>query len=330
VRLSWRVRVFDQVLQRGGYRISEARTPQDIERIRARGRASEGSLPAALMAALLAPIVRWVFGRARPDVATEDRTIPGPAGQIPVRLYRPPHGRGDVPLVIHLHGGGWVLGDLDGGAPLCTAVAAGVGAVVASIDYRLAPEHPAPAAVDDCIAATRWLAAHAAEVGAAGPIAVMGDSAGGNLAALVAIAARDDGAPRIAAQALVYPSVDLTMSFPSVSALAGAPLLTRADMLAFRRHYLGHDRGTDDPALSPWFVEDLDGLAPALVQTAEHDPLRDEGRAWAERLVRAGVPTRHTEYVGVPHGFLSFPGLARSSAGQATAEIVQFLRRQLT
>jgi acetyl esterase/lipase len=262
-------------------------------------------------------------------VVTEDRTIPGPAGAQQVRLYRPRRPvHHPTPLVINLHGGGFVLGNLDAGDWLCSFVAGELGAVVASVDYRLAPEDPAPAAVEDGTSATRWLADHGEELGAPGPIAVMGDSAGGNLAALVAIAARDAGGPAIAHQVLIYPAVDLTMSFPSIRELADAPILTYEDMRTFIDHYLGDHTDPADPQVSPWFVEDLTGLPPALVLTAEHDPLRDEGRAYAERLREAGVPTRWTEYAGMPHGFTTLPGVCRS-APQAVAEIVQELRRHL-
>jgi acetyl esterase/lipase len=281
---------------------------------------------------LLGPVIdrlgHVLFGPPHAEVTTEDGTVPGPAGPIGVRVYRPGRTVDPAPLVVNLHGGGFVLGNLDAGDWLCSTVAAGLGGVVVSVDYRLAPEDPAPAALEDCVAATRHLADHRDAVGAGGPVAVMGDSAGGNLATLVAITLRDEGGPDLAHQVLIYPAVDLTMSFPSVQELGDAPILTREDMRAFTDHYLGDRTDPADPRVSPWFVDDLGGLPPALVQTAEHDPLRDEGRAYAARLREAGVTTRWTEYAGMPHGFTTLPGVCRS-APQAVAEIVQELRHHL-
>lgn len=317
MKLDRRVHLLDLVMRRGGYRIRDARSLADVQAIRAKRDAGDGPL-----GAVVGRVGQALFGAVAPGVRIDHLEAPGADGPLRVRRYRTPAAAADAPLVINFHGGGFVLGDLDGNDWYCSTLAAEVGAVVVSVDYRLAPEDPAPAAASDCIAATRWLAEHAAEVGATGPLVVTGDSAGGNLAALVAIAARDTGGPPIALQALIYPATDLTMSFPSTRELADAPILGRADMDAFVRHYLGPDGDPADPALSPYHVEDLTGVAPALVQTAEHDPLRDEGRAYADRLREAGVPTRWTEYAGMPHGFVSLPGVCRS-APQAVAEIAQ-------
>jgi acetyl esterase/lipase len=317
VELDRRVRLLDLVSRRGGYRIRDATSLTDIRAMRDRRKVGDGPF-----AAVLGRVGGVLFGRVPASVAVDHLEVPSPDGPLRVRRYRVPGGAADAPLVVNLHGGGFVLGDLDGNDWYCGMLAAEAGAVVVSVDYRLAPEHPAPAATTDVVAATRWLADHAAEVGATGPVVVTGDSAGGNLAALVAIAARDASAPDIALQVLLYPSTDLTMSLPSTHALADAPILGRADMEAFVRHYLGPDGDPSDPALSPLHVPDLTGVAPALVITAEHDPLRDEGRAYADRLRKAGVPTRWTEYAGMPHGFVSLPGVCRS-APQAVAEVVQ-------
>jgi acetyl esterase/lipase len=317
VELDRRVRLLDLVTRRGGYRISSATSLADIRAIRDKRKLGDG--PAA---AVLERVGGFLFGRVPDGVVTDHLEAPTPDGPIRIRRYRPRGASPHAPLVVNLHGGGWVLGDLDGNDWYCGTLAAEAGAVVTSVDYRLAPEHPAPAATTDCLAATRWLADHASEVGATGPLVVTGDSAGGNLAALVAIAARDAGGPDISLQALIYPSTDLTMSSPSTFELSDAPILGRADMEAFVRHYLGPDGDPADPALSPMHVEDLVGVAPALIITAEHDPLRDEGRAYADRLRAAGVPTRWTEYAGMPHGFVSLPGVCRS-APQAVAEVVQ-------
>jgi acetyl esterase/lipase len=322
VEVDRRVLALDALRRRVGRNVSRM-SLEDIQEAR------EGWLPSW---PLLAPVTdrfgRWLFGAPHHAVATEERTVPGPAGTLGVRLDRPARTAATLPLVVNLHGGGFVLGNLDAGDWLCSTVAAELGAVVASVAYRLAPEDPAPAAVEDCVAATRWLAGHGAELGAPGPLAVMGDSAGGNLAALVAIAARDEGGPAIAHQVLIYPAVDLTLSFPSIQELGDAPILTHEDIRVYVEHYLGGQTAPADPRVSPWFVDDLAGLPPALVQTAEHDPLRDEGRAYAARLRDAGVPTRWTEYAGMPHGFTTLPGLCRS-APQAVAEIVQELRSHL-
>jgi acetyl esterase/lipase len=326
MRIDRRVRALDVLRRRLGLEWSRM-SLADLQQAR-QGWMPELPVVGSLVAPAADRVGRVLFGRPRAEVTTEDRTIPGPAGALTVRVYRPPLPADPAPLVVNLHGGGFCVGNLDGGDWLCSIVAAEVGAVVASVDYRLAPEDPAPAAFEDCSAATGWLAAHADELGAGGPIAVMGDSAGGNLAALVAIAARDAGGPAIAHQVLIYPSVDLTQSFPSIEELRDAPLLTAADIRAVTAHYLSAGVDPADPWVSPWFVEDLSGLPPTLLQTAEHDPLRDEGRAFARRLREAGVATRWTEYAGMPHGYVSVPGVCRS-AGQAVAEIVQELRSHL-
>ena len=249
---------------------------------------------------------------------------------IPVRVYHPRQRRGALPVVVFLHGGGWVLGSPRRYDPLCTAVADGVGAVVVSVDYRMAPEHPAPQAVLDCVDAIRWIGARGlGQVADAGRIAVAGDSAGGNLSAAATLVLRDDGGPALAHQALIYPAVDATCSFPSVREYADAPILTRAQMDAFIDHYVrGSAVPKTDPLISPLWASTHRGLPPALVQTAELDPLHDEGLAYAETLRRAGVPVRSTTYLGVPHGFANFPG-ATTVGMQARAELIGELRRHL-
>lgn len=320
-----RYRALDAAMAAARLRISQARTPEDVARLRAR---RTGALQLPLLGALLERGGERLFGRPHPDVAVEDLTVPGPAGDLTVRFYRPAVVRGDTPLVVHLHGGGWVLGDLDGYDWLCSEVAQGADVVVASVEYRLAPEHPAPAAVEDAVAAVRWLAEHRGELGAGGGLGVMGDSAGGNLAVLSALALRQLEGPTIDAQVLIYPALDLTRSFPSHRELADAPLLSADEISAFLAHYLRSGAEADDPALSPWHATDLTGLPPTLLQTAELDPLRDEGRAFAARLGEAGTTVRWTEYVGAPHGYVSLPGLCPAGP-QAAGEIVQFLRRTL-
>jgi len=245
-------------------------------------------------------------------------------------VYRPAGSREPLPVIVFFHGGGWVLGNTRMYDPLCSFLARAVEAMVVSVDYRMAPEHRAPKAVHDCVDSVRWIGEQANSLGGNGSrLAVSGDSAGGNLAAVVSQVVRDEGGPRIAFQALLYPATDLTMSQPSIVEHAGAPILTRAEMDVFLDHYLGPDGLlADDPLVSPLWAASHADLPPALVQTADLDPLRDEGRLYADRLAAAGVPVRHTNYVGVPHGFASFPG-ATNIGQQHRAELVAELRRHL-
>jgi acetyl esterase len=243
-----------------------------------------------------------VDGEPEPVDDVTTRTIPGPDGDIPVRIYRNA-GSEAQPVLVWYHGGGWVIGDLESADPTARKLANRSGAVVVSVDYRLAPEHPFPAAVDDCWAALEWVAANANEIrGDASRLAVGGDSAGGNLAAVVAVKAVQSGGPALRHQLLVYPAVDLTASYPSIESNGEGYLLTRKSMLWFMAHYLG-DADPKDTVASPIFVDDLSGLAPATVLTAEFDPLRDEGAAYAERLTDAGVDCDHHCYDGMIHGF---------------------------
>jgi acetyl esterase/lipase len=263
-------------------------------------------------------VTNFIFGKVAPGIEASDRTIPGPGGDIKLRVYRRPgSGRsGTRPLVVYFHGGGFVLGELRMGDWLCSQVASNVGAVVVSVDYRLAPRHRFPAAVDDCYAALLWATENAGSLGAGGPVAVMGESAGGNLSAVVSLLARDRGGPAISHQVLIYPATDMTSVPP---ATANTPFLAAPEMHAYRVHYLA-EADPSDPRLSPLLAEDHSKLPPALIQVGEHDPLRDGGVRYAGTLRAAGVPVRLTEYVGMPHGFLNFPGLCRW-APQALAEI---------
>jgi len=264
-------------------------------------------------------VTRWLFGAVPPGVEVADRPVPGPAGDIPVRVYRPSgDGAAARPLILYFHGGGFVLGNLDLGNWICGSVAARVGAVVVSVDYRLAPVHRFPAAVEDCSAALDWAAQHAAELGATGPIGVMGESAGGNLAAVTCLVARDRGGPRVSHQVLIYPATDMT-AVHRTTAGPSTPFLSDAEIAAYHRLYLGPDGDAAHPWASP-LLADLAGLPPALIQVAEHDPLRDGGKSYAAALRAAGVPVRLTEYDGMPHGFVNFPGLS-SAAHQALAEL---------
>jgi acetyl esterase/lipase len=263
-------------------------------------------------------VTNFIFGAVASGTEVTDQVIPGPGGDLPVRIYRPVAQAGPQPrpLLLNIHGGGFVFGDLRLCDWLCSQVAVTVGAVVVSVDYRLAPRHRFPAAVEDSYAALVWAAEHAAGLGAGGPAAVMGESAGGNLSAVLCLLARDRGGPELSHQVLLYPSTDMTAEHP---ATASTPFLSGPEMRAYRQHYLA---GADpaDPRASPLLASDHRGLPPALIQVAEHDPLRDDGIRYAAALRAAGVPVRLTEYVGMPHGYLNFPGLCRI-APQALAEI---------
>ena len=231
----------------------------------------------------------------------ENRTVPGPAGDIPVRVYA---AEGDnLPVVMYFHGGGWVLGDIDSHDGTCKQLLAELGdAVVVSVHYRLAPEDKYPAAADDCYAAAAWVAENGAEIGADGSrMAVCGDSAGGNLSAVVSQMARDQGGPAIAAQVLHVPVTDHNYSYPSYTENAEGMLLTRASMVWFWDHYLPNADAGQEAYASPIKAADLSGLAPALIQTAEFDPLRDEGEAYGAAIEAAGGDVTVHRYDGVVH-----------------------------
>ena len=231
----------------------------------------------------------------------ENRTVPGPAGDIPVRVYA---AEGDnLPVVMYFHGGGWVLGDIDSHDGTCKQLLAELGdAVVVSVHYRLAPEDKYPAAADDCYAAAVWVAENGAEIGADGSrMAVCGDSAGGNLSAVVSQMARDKGGPTIAAQVLHVPVTDHNYSYPSYTENAEGMLLTRASMVWFWDHYLPNPDAGQEAYASPIKAADLSGLAPALIQTAELDPLRDEGEAYGAAIEAAGGDVTVHRYDGVVH-----------------------------
>jgi acetyl esterase len=239
-----------------------------------------------------------------PDVyAVEDRRVAGPNGPLPIRVYRP--GEGDKrPCVVYLHGGGWVMGSIQTHDAYCRALANAAAVVVVSVDYRLAPEHKFPAAVEDAYWATRWVSEHAAELGVEPRrLAVAGDSAGGNLAAAVTLMARDRGGPPLIFQALIYPVTDFSFDTPSYRENATGYHLTRAAMIWSWRHYLSKNSDGSSPYASPLRADDLSGLPGALIVTAEFDPLRDEGEAYARKLADAGVPVTLSRYEGMIHGF---------------------------
>jgi acetyl esterase len=255
--------------------------------------------------------------------AVADQMIPGPAGELPVRVYTP-EGSPPFPIVVFFHGGGWVVGTLDTYDPLCRDLAAATPAVVVSVDYRLAPEHRWPAAVEDAYAATLWASHNAAALGGAQHrLAVAGDSAGGNLAAVVALGARDRGGPAIAFQLLVYPVLDAAADTASWRELADGFYLTADGMRWYWGHYLGGADGRA-PDASPLRAAFVAGLPPALVIGAEHDILRDEGEAYAARLAQAGVDARASRYPGVVHGFFRWravSGAAEAALQEAAAAL---------
>lgn len=239
----------------------------------------------------------------------EDRTVPGPGGSIPLRVYTPA-GTGPFPALVFFHGGGWVLGSIEGSDATCRSLANAAGCVVVSVEYRLAPEHKFPAAADDCYAATRWVAENAAAINVdPSRIAVGGVSAGGNLAAVVSLMARDRGGPSLVHQLLVVPVTDRNFETPSYRENAEGYGLTRDSMTWFWNHYLGDEHDARHPYAAPLQAADLRGLPPATVITAEYDPLRDEGAAYAQRLREAGVPVRSICYDGMIHTFFSMASL---------------------
>ncbi|TFV60415.1 alpha/beta hydrolase [Mycobacterium sp. PS03-16] len=258
-------------------------------------------------------------------------TVPGPAGPMAARLYRPTGADADTALLVFFHGGGFVIGDLDSHDDLCRLIARDGGLNVLSVDYRLAPEHKAPAAVDDAYAAFRWAVEHAVELGADPQrIAVGGDSAGGNLAALVSQRARNDGVTLPALQLLIYPAVDLCSDTRSKTLFADGYFLTRRDMDWFMEQYLGGaDVDPADPAVSPLLADDLSGLPPALILTGGFDPLRDEGRSYADALRAAGVEVDFREEGTLVHAFANFFPLGGGSA-TATAAMISALRAHLS
>ena len=250
-----------------------------------------------------------------------DGSIPVDGGEIPVRLYVP--GGGRYPVFVYYHGGGWTFGDLDAYDHSCRALANAAGCLVASVAYRLSPEHRFPVAPHDCYAALQWAAANAASFGGdPARLAVGGDSAGGNLAAVVAQMARDRAAPALRYQVLVYPVTDHGFETASYRENGEAYLLTTALMRWFWSQYLGGHGDGASPLASPLRCGDLTGLAPALVITAEFDPLRDEGEAYAARLRTAGVAVTQTRYDGMIHGFFTLTGVfdrGRHAVSQAAS-----------
>jgi acetyl esterase len=246
---------------------------------------------------------------AGPDVAkVEDRTIPGAGPDIPVRIYTPA-GTGPFPVLVWFHGGGWVVGDLDSADGTARHLTVGANCVTVSVDYRLAPETKFPGPADDCYAATMWAVQHAANInGDPTRVAVGGDSAGGNLAAAVSLMARDRRQPALGFQLLVYPVTDRNFQTNTYEQWADGYLFSRDSMKYYWDHYLGDPDDASNPYAAPLQAKAVNQLPPALVITAEYDPLCDEGEAYAKRLQAAGVPTTYSCYDGMIHGFFGMFG----------------------
>jgi len=276
------------------------------------------SRPGLKLLRLLSRGVTWVRNRELPAVAgVEDLTLPGPGGDLDARLYLP-EGTGPFPTVVFFHGGGFVFGSVATHEWLCRHLTRESGCGVLSVDYRLAPEHPFPAAVEDASAAVQWAATHADAVSGTGRLAVAGDSAGGALAAVAALMAAERDGPDLDYQALVYPGVGVDPDQPSVREHAGT-VLSEADLEFFRDCYFGSDVHRRNPYADPTNAADVSGVAPATVVTAGFDPLRDGGRAYAEQLIGDGVHTRYVNYEAMVHGFMTLRAVDR--AREAIADV---------
>jgi acetyl esterase len=263
-------------------------------------------------------------GAPEPVISVKERTLPGLDGCVPVRIYTP-FGKRPLPVLMYFHGGGWVIGDIESSDGFCRTLANTVGCIVISVGYRLAPEYPFPAAADDAYHATLWAAMNAADIGG-DPlrIAVCGDSAGGNLAAVVTQMARDRAKPSIRFQLLIYPVMDAACDTPSYSENGDGYFLTKAAMEWFWNHYVQNEADRKHPYASPLRASNFEGLPEALVITAEYDPLRDEGEQYAERLRAAGTPVQLTRYDGMIHGFFTMGGVidqGKAAVKQAAAAL---------
>jgi acetyl esterase len=253
-----------------------------------------------------------ITGEVVPLSRIEDRSVPGSDGQIPLRVYAPERNK-PLPVMLYFHGGGYVKGGIEESDAFCRRLARTTGHVVLSVAYRLAPEHPFPAALDDAYASTVWACHHAAELGgASGPVVVCGESAGGNLAAVTCLLVRSDPRVAIRHQVLLQPVLDFTLSFPSMALPLTECLVPRDDLAWYYKTYY-RDGNPKDRRVSPVFADDLSRLPPALIIAAEYDTLRDEAQAYSERLQGAGVATRYVCYPGMVHGFLQMGGLVREA-----------------
>jgi acetyl esterase len=260
--------------------------------------------------AAMHPMLLAVAAKDVPIGKVADITAPGPAGPIAMRVYTPVAAGAASPGIVFFHGGGFVIGSVDLYDSFCRILANESGARVVSVDYRLAPEHPFPAAIDDAFAALKWVEANAASLGIdANALAVAGDSAGGTLAAVACQLGRENGGPRVAFQLLIYPLLTMCEETESMRAFGEGYFLDKGAMNWFGRHYVPKGMQLDDPRLSPLACGDLAGLPPAYIVTAGYDPLRDEGAAYARRLKDAGIAATHVDYPSMIHGFISMPAV---------------------
>src|SRR5687767_6745848 len=298
-------------------------------------RAAKSPLPPyyEVPAAVARRLYRDTRGPLTPDPPPVESSIllmaPGKAGPVPVRAYRPKGADKDevLPALVYFHGGGWVIGDLDTHDTVCRTLANGARCAVFSVEYRKAPEAPFPAAVDDCFSALGFVSSNSEKLKTnRSKIAVGGDSAGGNLAAVMALMARDAGGPAISFQLLIYPGTDQQMAHPSIDRNGEGYLLTKKSMQYFRGHYLPRKEDWLDWRASPLLAKSLAGLPPAYVITAGYDPLLDEGRAYAERLKKEGVATEYREYADMVHGFITM-GRVLDTTNAALADCAQALKR---
>lgn len=268
-------------------------------------------------------------GEVEPVGKVEDRTIKGPGGDLPIRIYTP-NGRGPFPLLVYFHGGGWVVGSIETVDASCRSFTNLANCITVSVDYRLAPEHKFPAAPDDCYAATTWTVLNAASIhGDSKRMAIAGESAGANLAAAVALMAQERGTPSIALQLLLYPVIDRNANLSSSRENAEGYFLTTEMMGWFWNHYLRNDADAENPLASPLRAKRLQGLAPAAIYTAEFDPLRDEGAEYAKKLREAGIAVEYKCQEGLIHGYM---GMAKAvePAGKALQEAAAALRKAFT
>jgi acetyl esterase len=288
----------------------------------------DDSVDPVALRAQMAEFATAARGEPEPVHEVVDRTVLGPGGDVPVRIYRPSAAT-PLPALLWFHGGGWTIGSVESHDPTCRSLANAVDCVVVSVDYRLAPEHKFPCAVEDAWAATEWVARQSEELGIdPARLGVAGDSAGGNLAAVVALLARDAGTPPLAFQLLVYPVTDYEFDSESMIANASGYFLERQSMVWFCGHYLDDPSEGDDWRFSPIRAADLSGLPPAFVLTAEFDPLRDQGEAYARKLEAAGVQVEMRRYDGVFHGFFGMRDLI-DTAHEALDDVTKAARRAL-
>lgn len=313
-RLPWRLRTLFAVAGTAGV-LRLAPPVESVPRQPLERRQKQGRTPA------------WIRGRMADGVTHQDHLANTANGRLRIRLYRPTDATDALPVLVYLHGGGWVTGSIETTDPICAALVASSGVCVASVDYRLAPEAQYPSALDDAEVGLAWLLEHADALGLdADAVSVGGDSAGGNLAAALAIRLRDGGSIALVSQVLLYPVLDATLSCPSMREFTGWGLRMR-DMTTYWNAYAGR-ADPADPGLSPLLVPETAGLPPAYVVTAGLDCLRDEGFRYSRRLSAAGVEVRYAHYKDLPHGFLGLAGLC-SEAGEVLLDAGSFLRTML-